>query len=243
MEASRRSFLRRIAIRVLALFALIAALGLLFTKVLDDVAPVANEDSVNRALAADRTATGNTVTSFFSTLASTPAIIAMLLITMLIFRIVYHRWRESAFLFLTVGTQTLVFLAVALVVARNRPDVKHLDPAPPTSSFPSGHTSAATALFVGIALVIGWHTGRASVRGLVVALALLVPIAVAYSRLYRGMHHPTDVLTSFVNGGLAIAIYARHVLFGVVPDAWKRLLDGPDHDLEPALDDPPGVRA
>lgn len=227
-EPSAGSFLARIAAWLVALFALIVVIGLLVTKVLAHVAPFANEDSVDRTLAAHRTTSGNSVTGFLSTLASTPVIIGLLLVTMVIFRIVYHRWRESAFLFLTVGTQTLIFLAAAAVVHRNRPTGKPLDTAPPTSSFPSGHTGAATALFVGIALVVGWHAGHAWLRGLLVLLALAVPIAVAYSRLYRGMHHPTDVLTAFVNGALAVTIWARHVLFGVLPDSWQRFLDG-DH--------------
>lgn len=100
------------------------------------------------------------------------------------------------------------------------------------------------ALFVGIALVVGWHLGRARLRVALIAVALLVPIAVAYSRLYRGMHHPSDIVASFVNGALAVTIWARHLLFGVVPDAWGRLLDGSRHnEVERTLDAPSGARA
>ena len=31
-------------------------------------------------------------------------------------------------------------------------------------------------------------------------LLIAVPLLVAYGRLYRGMHHPTDVLAAFLNG-------------------------------------------
>ena len=37
-------------------------------------------------------------------------------------------------------------------------------------------------------------------RGVVTVLCLLVPLSVGTARLYRGMHHPTDVLMGFVNG-------------------------------------------
>lgn len=244
MKSDRSSFVLRVIVYVAALFALMVGIGRLVTKVLEHTSPISGEDSVNRSLVNDRTPTGNRITGFFSMLASTPVIIGMLIVVFIVFRVVYHRWRESAFLLLAVGTQTLVFLATAAVISRNRPDVKPLDSAPPTSSFPSGHTGAATALFVGIALVVGWHTRSIWLRPLLVVLALLVPVAVAYSRLYRGMHHPSDVVAAFVNGLLAVSIWARTVLFGVLPDRWALVLDGDTRDPrnEP-LDTAAGLRA
>ena len=95
-------------------------------------------------------------------------------------------------------------------VDRQRPAVEHLDPAPPTSSFPSGHTGAATALYVGVAVVIAWQVRHKLLRVLLVAVFVTVPILVAVSRLYRGMHHPTDVVFGALNGlaCLAVAVYA-----------------------------------
>ncbi|MDQ1710474.1 MAG: hypothetical protein QOG49_1859 [Frankiaceae bacterium] len=226
MKESKGSFALRALGYVVALFAVMAGLGELLTRVLNHTAPISNEDSVNRSLAAHRTATGNSVTGFFSTLASTMVIIGLLVVAMIVFRLVYRRWRESVFLLLAVGTQTLVFLATAAVIHRARPKVAHLDAAPPTSSFPSGHTGAATALFVGIALVVGWHAGHAWLRAILVVLALAVPIAVAYSRLYRGMHHPSDVAAGLLDGILAVTIWARQVLYGHLPRSWAERLDG-----------------
>ncbi len=48
---------------------------------------------------------------------------------------------------------------------------------------------------------------------LVVALLLLVPLAVGLSRLYRGMHHPTDVAFGLANGTVAVLL-ARSALRG-----------------------------
>ena len=208
------------------MWALLSLLGLLITRVLDETEPFKGEIGINRSLAENRTPSGNDITGFFSHLGSTTIIVGILLTLVVVFRLVYGRWRESVFLFFAVWTQSLVFLATAAVISRSRPDVEKLDAAPPTSSFPSGHTGASVALFVGVALVLIWHTRSMWLRIPLVALAIALPLGVAYSRLYRGMHFPTDVTASFVNGLLAITIWARSVLFGVLPDRWARALDG-----------------
>lgn len=240
----RHTFLLRLLGAVVALWALLTLVGLLITRALDDAAPFADEGAVNRSLAEGRTPTGERVSGWFSHLASTPVIIGMLLLTVLIFRKVYGRWRESAFLFFAVWTQSLVFLATAQLIGRNRPDVRQqLDSAPPTGSFPSGHTGAAVALFVGIALVVGWHTRRTWIRVVVGLLAVGLPVMVAYSRLYRGMHFPSDVAAAVVNGLLAVFIWARGLLFAVLPERWGRALDGTAAAGHDRYDPAAGVRA
>jgi membrane-associated phospholipid phosphatase len=83
-------------------------------------------------------------------------------------------------------------------VDRIRPSIQHLDVAPQTSSFPSGHTAAAIALACGLALGLGRTRPRHRLRALVWLLAVVLPVVVLVSRLYRGMHWPSDVAASVV---------------------------------------------
>ncbi len=110
-----------------------------------------------------------------------------------VMRLVWKRWVETLLVWAAVALQSAVFLTTTLLVSRERPDVEKLDPAPPTSSFPSGHTGASTALYLSIGLVLASRVRSRVGRVAVVVLLLLVPIGVAVSRLYRGMHFPTDV--------------------------------------------------
>ena len=74
----------------------------------------------------------------------------------------------------------------------------HLDAALPlTSSFPSGHTAAAICRYGGVAAVV-LRAVQVWWRWLVLGLAVLVIVAVAVGRLYRGAHYPTHVVGSVV---------------------------------------------
>ncbi|MFF5174103.1 phosphatase PAP2 family protein [Micromonospora sp. NPDC000089] len=203
---------RRVLLPVTLLLSFMILLGVLVTRVLDKAWPFTVEDTVNRELAADRAGGWNDVSLVFSTLASTPVIIAVTALVAVVLRLVLHRWREPLFLCAAVTAQALVFFLTTLAIDRKRPAVEHLDVSPPTSSFPSGHTSASVALYVGIALLLALRAKSTAAKATWWTLLVLVPIGVAVARLYRGMHHPSDVAASFVNGGICVAIMARAVL-------------------------------
>jgi len=200
-------FAKRILLPLAVLQLGMIGLGLLVTKALDDVWPFTVEDGLNRYFAAHRTDPLNKVTAFFRLVGSTPVIIGVTAIAAFILLRTLHSWREPIFLCAAVSAQAIVFFFTTLVIDRQRPEVQHLDNSPPTSSFPSGHTSAAVALYAGLALILVMRTRKWLFWALV-----LVPVCVAISRLYRGMHHPSDVTASFVNGALCITIMATAIL-------------------------------
>lgn len=207
-----RRIVREILGPLILLTLFMIAIGLLLTKTLAHVWPVSDEDVINRALAGDRTHTWDMVTSVLSQSANTPAIVAASAACALILRLVFHRWLESLFLIGAVAAQSAVFVTTAFFIDRHRPYVHQLDNAPPTSSFPSGHTSAALVLVGGLAVILSVHYARNHRRVAWWAIALAIPLAVGAARLYRGMHHPSDVLASLLNGGVCLVVMARAVL-------------------------------
>ncbi|MFC8897404.1 phosphatase PAP2 family protein [Streptomyces cinereoruber] len=210
---------------------LVAALGLLVTGPLAHHWPLSAEDDVNRALADGRAPSATSLTDWLSLVADTQTVIGLTLLCVLGLLLVPRapRWWEAGFLAVSVAAQSAVFLLVTLVVNRDRPDVPHLDGAPPTSSFPSGHVGASAALYGGLAVLAARHL-RGVWRNLVVGLLLLVPLAVAFSRLYRGMHHPSDVVVGLLNGACTLLVVGAALL----PDARKG-----EAEPEPAA---PGTR-
>jgi membrane-associated phospholipid phosphatase len=203
---------RRVLLPVSLLFGVMVLLGVLVTRVFARTWPFTVEDAVNREFAGDRTGGWNDVSLVFSTLASTQMIVVVTVLVALALRLWLKRWREPLFLCAAVTAQALVFLLTTMVIDRQRPAVEHMDTSPPTSSFPSGHTSAAVALYVGIAVLMALRARSTGAKVAWWTLLLMVPVGVALTRMYRGMHHPSDVAASFLNGGTCVAIMARAVL-------------------------------
>jgi membrane-associated phospholipid phosphatase len=193
----------------LAVGVVVVLLGLLITKVLENSDFARADAGLNRWLEKQRTPTGETLTHIGTLFGETPTIVGLTAITVVAFRAVFHRWRESVILALCVTGQAVIFLVTTMLIDRERPPVRHLDDSPPTSSFPSGHTAAATAYYVGTALIVAWHTRQVWLRWLIVVVGVLIPIMVASCRMYRGMHYPTDTGTSFLLGLALLAIAFR----------------------------------
>jgi membrane-associated phospholipid phosphatase len=170
------------------------------------------EDDVNRWFFDHRTPTLNTVTHVGSSMAETVTCIALLAVVVITLRLWLSRWRESWAVFAAIVGELLVFLVVTAVVNRPRPTVPHLDAAPPTSSFPSGHVGAAVALYGCIAVVVHREMRNRLLAGLVVAVCCVIPVIVAVSRVYRGMHHLSDVVFGAVGGGLWLALVVSTLL-------------------------------
>lgn len=171
------------------------------------------ENGVNRRFVAHSSGTLDVVSNVFSLVGSTPCIIAVTGVAAYVLWRTLKRWSEPLFLAFAVTAQAIVFFFTTLAIDRQRPQVRHLDDSPPTSSFPSGHTSAAVALYGGLALVLSLLLRQTWAKWAAWLLVLL-PVGVAVARLYRGMHHLTDVSASFLNGGVCITIMALAFLFG-----------------------------
>ena len=178
--------------------------GFVLTHVLDSSVGRWDE-SVNQWFAVHRTgfwneATG-TATSFVNTL---PAIALAAVITGVL--AVRRRWREAVMLVLALTLELVVFLSVNWVVSRPRPQVPRLNATPSTSSFPSGHTAAATVLLAGVAIIVTCCTRKTVLRVTCFVLAILGATLIGFARVYRGMHHPTDVFAGALLGAMCLGV-------------------------------------
>lgn len=169
-----------------------------------------SENVINQDLQKTRTSTWDAFTAFWSHVGNTEVIIGVCIMVVVITWWVTREWWYAIVPAIAISTQAAVFVLASAIVGRSRPDATKLDPAPPTSSYPSGHVGASTALYLTIAFM-AQRIETAWLRRLVTTACVIVPLLVAYARLYRGMHHLTDVLVGMVNG-LVCALLAWYWL-------------------------------
>ncbi|WP_422770553.1 phosphatase PAP2 family protein [Plantactinospora sp. WMMC1484] len=163
------------------------------------------DDGVVRWLQTLRTPTLDDVSWVWSKAGDTHAILAISLVFCPIALAVWRQWRPVVFVVLTMIGELTLFLCTAAAVQRDRSPVPQLDNPMPTSSFPSGHIAATMCIWVAIAVLI---MGRVNSRWrwLAVMLAVIMPAGVALSRMYRGMHHPTDLLGAAILTALWVGL-------------------------------------
>jgi undecaprenyl-diphosphatase len=162
---------------------------------------VLGDRTVPHWFAAHRTPGLTSWSEVFSTLGATEAILIVAIATCAVFLAATRHWRPVVYVAVLMAGELAVFLAAAAVVKRPRPDVKQLDQHLPTWAYPSGHEAATCCLYVAIAILVIGHA-RGWWRWLFLVPAIAMPVLVAISRMYRGEHHPTDILGSVLFAAL-----------------------------------------
>lgn len=115
--------------------------------------------------------------------------------------------------------------ALKLTFQRARPDiVTHLVPTS-IASFPSGHEMNSAVVFPTIAVILGRAVERAQRTYLLAAAASLV-VAIGVSRIFLGVHRPTDVLAGWTVGSAwamtcAMVMEALRRRRGLVQEHWE----------------------
>lgn len=136
-----------------------------------------------------------------------------------------HRRREAALFALTVMTGWAVNSGIKALVGRPRPEiVPHLTEAG-GNSFPSGHSFNSAVVYLAMALAFAAFSQRRSVRWTLVGTALIVTLAISWSRVWLGVHWPSDVTVGWL-GGVGWAFLA------------SALLDRPAKEIAEAISEP-----
>ena len=159
---------------------------------------------VLQAIAGGRDATLTSI-AWVVTDAGSFVLLAPLSIAFLLLR----RWKRPAddiALVVIAAGSALLPLVVKLIVARPRPTIEQLSHLS-SLSFPSEHTTQAAAIYLTIAIMLSKGLMRGW-REAAIVLGVVIALAVAWSRVYLGVHYPTDVAAGLLLGwGWALLVF------------------------------------
>lgn len=134
---------------------------------------------------------------------------AYIIFSVLLFIFFYFRYRSLIF-----PLQTGMVLALAgglnrwlkNIIDRPRPLAQHLTEAG-SLSFPSGHAMSSIAFF-GFLIYLVWRlVSTPWIRWLLTFLLTLLILLIGFSRVYLGVHYPSDILAGYAAGGACLAIF------------------------------------
>ena len=121
------------------------------------------------------------------------------------------RWRRGALLVaVTLAGAGLLNLMLKQSFARTRPAAFFDYPLPPSHSFPSGHAFFAASFFGGLAVLVSGRVRQRGLRVLLWIVALGLTLLVGISRVYLGVHYPSDVFAGYA----AAVVWVAAVAFG-----------------------------
>ena len=139
-----------------------------------------------------------------------------------------HGRRLQALVFaVTVVAAQVAAESIKTFVGRLRPDLVPQHDIVYSASFPSGHSMMAPVVYLTLAAILAAGEHRRSVKVLLMVTAVVLVIAIGLSRIYLGVHWPTDVLAGWSLGS-AIAVAASLVLHRAAPRPLNAAEIGPD---------------
>jgi undecaprenyl-diphosphatase len=98
---------------------------------------------------------------------------------------------------------------------RPRPDLVPHGAYVYSASFPSGHSTLSAATFLTLAALIASLESARGTKRMVFTLAAMLILAIGFSRIYLGVHWPSDVLAGWCLGGAwALAAWMALLRFG-----------------------------
>ncbi|AWK88951.1 phosphatase PAP2 family protein [Azospirillum thermophilum] len=115
--------------------------------------------------------------------------------------------RGAALLVLvSVGGGLALSSVLKLLFARPRPDLVPHGDVVLTASFPSGHSMLSAIVYLTLGALLARFVARRRLKAYLLVLAVLLTLVIGSSRVYLGVHWPTDVLAGWSVGASWAAI-------------------------------------
>lgn len=112
-----------------------------------------------------------------------------------------RRWREALLLLLASGGGLAISQGLKMLYNRDRPPLELHAVEVVNASFPSGHAMLSAAIYLTMGALVARFAEKRRIKVFVMAGAVFLALAVGLSRIYLGVHWPTDVIAGWCVGG------------------------------------------
>ena len=113
---------------------------------------------------------------------------------------IVHRTRMAALVLVAAAGGTAISFSLKLLFERARPDLVPHHVATYTSSFPSSHAMMSAMIYLTLGALLARVQTHSGARVYIMAMALVLTLIVGTSRVYLGVHWPTDILAGWCVG-------------------------------------------
>jgi undecaprenyl-diphosphatase len=129
-----------------------------------------------------------------------PAVLTLLTLGVLGFLALKRQWGNALFVLLSISGGAIVSSSLKDFMQRPRPDFAADVAQTQTYSFPSGHAFLSAVTFLTLGALLARVQEQAGLKAYMLAVAIALTILVGVSRIYLGVHWPTDVLAGWCAG-------------------------------------------
>jgi undecaprenyl-diphosphatase len=136
----------------------------------------------------------------FSFLGSVTVVTALCILLIGAF-LYFRQARTAALLAITMVGMAVLDITLKLAFHRPRP-VGYFGPTPTTFSFPSGHAMGSVCFYGVLAAILVARTSRRAAKWCIWTGAVLLMGMIGYSRIYLGVHYPSDVIAGYCAGAV-----------------------------------------
>ena len=137
----------------------------------------------------------------FTALGST-GVLTVMVLAIAGFLAMTRKGHAALLVLVSVGGGVLISQTMKWAYARPRPDLVPHGAEVFTASFPSGHSMMSAVVYLTLGALLARTQPDRAVKAYILAMAVLLTVLVGVSRVYLGVHWPTDVLAGWALGGL-----------------------------------------